>query len=349
MELKMDWKAFAKAVKFASKTLPKGNIKPELKGFIFDSRKLMTTDLDRSTVVEMEAEVTEEGKFMLPAEPILNLAKLNYNEIAFKQTSENAVEVVTDKGRYKLHTMEIPELPAFEIPKGTNITLNTTDFLDAVRSVIYAAAKDPYVRNLWGVCFEASDGNLTIVATDGFRLAKQELEVEVDGTFQFICPRHAVEAMLTILEETSEAFVNLMYDGRKLAFKVDGITFITHLVNEAFPNYKHVISTVPKTRVKLNKSELLLCVRSALVVGGYILFEIDGSFQVSAQSPEKGEFASEIDAEIEGDGIVIGFNPAFIHDALKHIEDEDITLEFAGTDKPCFIQKNHVVMPVRLS
>ena len=265
------------------------------------------------------------------------------------------------KSRFTLQSMpaedfplvqEAPSFgPAFSVPQKTlKSLLGQVSFAMAVHDIRY------YLN---GILFVAEGNSLSLVATDGHRLAfaSATLDVEVPKQ-EVILPRKTVLELQRLLSDKDGA-IELQFATNQAKFSFDGMEFVTKLVEGKFPDYNRVIPRNHKNIITLGRQPLLACLQRAAIMTSEkfkgVRLNVDaGSLRVASNNAEQEEAADELDIDYQGDSIEIGFNVTYLIDALQNMGQEMVRVELADGNSSALITNpdnnafKYVVMPMRI-
>jgi DNA polymerase-3 subunit beta len=213
-----------------------------------------------------------------------------------------------------------------------------------------------YVLN--GCLFDLQGNKLKIVATDGRRLAyiKKEVDKGGDANFSVIIPAKTINELGRLLGE--EGIVKIVLVKNQIVFDFGKTYIVSRLIEGHFPNYEQVIPKEEKAAVKVNREEFLQATKRASLLTSQESQSIKIEFSknklaISARSPNIGEAREEIPAEIKGEEVIIGFNPAYLMDVLRNLSTETVSVFLSGSDKPGLIRGAddylYVIMPMQLA
>ncbi len=277
------------------------------------------------------------------------------------ESSQSKVIMKSGKSKFTLQTMAAEDFPlvqesanfgpAFSVPQKTlKNLLGQVSFAMAVHDIRY------YLN---GILFVAEGKQLSLVATDGHRLAfaSATLDVEVPKQ-EVILPRKTVVELQRLLSENDGA-IEMQFANNQAKFVFDGMEFVTKLVEGKFPDYNRVIPKNHKNSVTLGRAPLLATLqRTAILTSDKfkgVRLNIDpGSLRVASNNAEQEEAVDELDVDYSGDSIEIGFNVTYLIDALSNMTQEMVKLELSdGNSSALFtIPDNttfkYVVMPMRI-
>ena len=277
------------------------------------------------------------------------------------ESSQNKVILKGGKSKFTLQTMPAEDFPvvqespgfgpAFSVPQKT--------LKDLLGQVSFAMAVHDIRYYLNGILFVAEGKQLSLVATDGHRLAFASalLDVEVPRQ-EVILPRKTVIEMQRLLND-AEGAIEMQFANNQAKFAFEGMEFVTKLVEGKFPDYNRVIPKNHKNSITLGRVALLATLqRTAILTSdkfkGVRLNIEPGTLRVASNNAEQEEAVDELDIDYAGDSIEIGFNVTYLIDALSNMEQEMVKLEISdGNSSALFtIPDNatfkYVVMPMRI-
>ncbi|MDW8343557.1 MAG: DNA polymerase III subunit beta [Verrucomicrobiae bacterium] len=319
---------------------------------------LTTTDLDLAVRCSVPAKVQQEGAITLPARKLFTIIReFPASEIAC-EVADGQTAVWSGGGSvYRIKGLPEEEFPAPpQVANPKKVELEQAQLRDMLRKVSYAASLDESRAFLNGVLMVFKDEKMSVVATDGKRLALVEKEQQFDkkSEAEFIVPIKAVSEIQHLL--AGEGNVSLEFSETHLGATIGDARLVTKLVEGTFPNYRHVIPTDAKERISLEREQFLAAVqRAAIMVSDKFpairLRFSKGTLTVLAQSPELGEAEETVGIKYKGKDIEIAFNPQYLADPLRHLDADEVIFEFTDPLSPAVIKTNepflYVLMPVR--
>ena len=203
---------------------------------------------------------------------------------------------------------------------------------------------------------EISNDDIRIVATDGRRLAKIEKKLDrpVKNEISVIIPLKAVLEISRNLKD--EGVVSLIVGANQVLFDIDGVLIVTRIIEGEFPNYNQVIPKQTASKIKLNAKEFLSSIRRAnlLSTPDFQAVKLEvflDKMAISKSTPDIGESREELLIDYKGTEIMVGFNPQFLIDFLKNIDQEFVDLELIGADKPAVMRLGdylYLALPMRI-
>ena len=322
--------------------------------------KMTTTDLDISITSQSKCEVQEIGLSTLPVKLLFNaITKVAECEVEVEINANEHATIKAGNAKFKLAGMpesEFPKLPkdeeayAYVIPQAT--------LREMLKKVAYAASQDDTRRTLKGVLLSFKDSKLTMVATDGRRLAlvENELEFPKSAEKDIVLPSKAVAELQRSL--TGEGDVSVMVQKSQICFKTESMTLYTKLMDETYPNYRQVIPAETAEHIAVDRQLLLDALDRASVMtideahSTKLIFD-NGKLVVTSAASDIGEAKDEVPIKYAGEKIEIMFNPSYVMDPLKAIEDDEVTINLNNGHSPavikCSIPFLYVLMPLRIS
>lgn len=331
---------------------------------------LTTTNLDLGIRCRIKAEVEESGGITLPVRKLATIVReLPQSEI-FVETGKNNQAKITSGGSLfrimGISTEEFPPLPTFE--NRHVFELSQESIVEMLKSVSYGQSNDENRYILNGVYFSFADSKLTLVATDGRRLALTALETEIseDNTGSLILPAKTVAELERLLGKGEK--VKIAFNDRQVAFEIsidddetglaDQIYLVSKIVEGKYPNYRQVIPKETEHRVKVERELMLECVhRAALVTSdksNSVRLKVSKNLlEISGSSSEYGESHESMAIAYDGPEVQVAFNPQFLMEPLKALTKDEVFFEFKDELSPGLFKTLDnficVIMPLRLN
>src|SRR6266436_2059542 len=257
---------------------------------------LTTTDLDVGVRGSFEANVEKDGATTLPARRLFTIIReLPSSEVRFEVDGKNAAFIRSGQSFFKILGLpeeEFPPLPKFDSAKV--ITIRQKDLRDGLRKTSYAISTDETRYVLNGLLFSLKENKLTLVATDGRRLAMVDIELEFPRSQEtdIIVPTKAVTELQRLLGE--EGDVKLTVGENQVAFEVNGTLLVSKLIEGNYPNYRQVIPGEAKERITLEREAFLNTVHRVSLLASEksnsvkLVFS-KNNIDIIANTPEVGE------------------------------------------------------------
>ncbi|MDR0393051.1 MAG: DNA polymerase III subunit beta [Puniceicoccales bacterium] len=338
--------------------------------------ELTTTNLDMGIRCSVKADVQNEGRIALPARKLASIIKALPEADVELDCSQNQAKIISGRSKFRLMGMndtEFPALPTFSQDKGFSLEQQTLG--NMLRHVSFAQSEDENRYLLHGVFFAFRKENdkmqLHLVATDGRRLSLIQKDVEapiaLEGV-EFILPAKTVIELERLLQQTAP--IKIYFNDKQVAFELtlenaalesglqNSIYLVSKKVEGRFPNYQQVIPQTTVHRVKLERGLLLECIQRVSLVSSQENNTVrlkfgDNLLELSASSAELGEAQEAMAIDYNEDPVTIAFNPRFLSDPLRSLQEDEIFFEFKDELSPGVIKTFEkflcVVMPLRLS
>jgi DNA polymerase-3 subunit beta len=322
--------------------------------------RLTTTDLDVGVRGSFEADVEKEGATTLPARRLFTIIReLPSSEIQFDVDGKNAASIRSGQSFFKILGLpeeEFPPLPKFDDSKV--VTIRQKDLRDGLRKTSYAISTDETRYVLNGVLFSFKDNKLTLVATDGRRLAMLDIDLEFPRSHEadIIVPTKAVTELQRLLAD--EGDVRVSVGSGQIAFDLNNTLLVSKLIEGNYPNYKQVIPGEMKERVTLERETFLNSLRRVSLLASDKSNSIKLKFtknniDVTANTPEVGEAKESLPVAYKGREFSIAFNPEFLMAPLRNLVEDEIFLDLIDEMSPGVIKIQspflYVLMPMRIS
>lgn len=342
---------------------------PILEGILLtlkNNQLIMTTnDLEIGMEYTLDnCDAIEEGSTVVECRMFGEIIrKLPNSSITISVNDKKLLVIECEGSIYKLSTMnaeEFPVLPNVNIEKSIHISQRMLK--DMIKKTIFAVSAEENRPIFTGCLFEIKNNNMCVVAVDGFRLALRKIMMTYDGNFSAIVPGKYLNEIIKNLQDNDE-IIDIGIAKNQALFELKNCKIVTRLLEGEFLNYNNVIPEDRETRIKVNKSALQGAVERASIFSitasekekkyPIKMFVSLGSVIISCTS-QVGDAKEEVIVETEGKELEIGFNPKYLLDALKVIEDEEIYMDFGTNISPCVIRPiaddkfTYMVLPVRL-
>jgi len=321
---------------------------------------LTTTDLDVGVRGSFEANVEKEGATTLPARRLFTIIReLPSSEVQFEVDGKNAASIRSGQSFFKILGLpeeEFPPLPKFDNAKV--ITIRQKDLRDGLRKTSYAISTDETRYVLNGLLFSLKENKLTLVATDGRRLAMVDIELEFPRSHEadIIVPTKAVTELQRLL--TDEGEVKVSVGSGQIAFDLNNTLLVSKLIEGNYPNYKQVIPAETKERVTLERETFLNSLRRVSLLASDKSNSIKLNFSknnidITANTPEVGEAKESLAVVYKGREFSIAFNPEFFMAPLRALTEDEVFLDLIDEMSPGVLKIQtpflYVLMPMRIS
>jgi DNA polymerase-3 subunit beta len=322
--------------------------------------ELSTTDLDVSIAGSVEAEVQTEGATTLPARRLATIVReLPSDEVDVSVDEKNVAHIRSGPSYFKVMGLahdEFPPLPTFSEAKEFRIEQRV--LRECLRKTSYAISTDETRYVLNGIFCAFKDSMMTMVATDGRRLAmvEQELEFPQSHEVDIIIPTKAVSEVQRLLDDEGELIIKI--SSGQIGFDLGNYFLTSKLIEGNYPNYRQVIPGESRERIALEREPLLrTLVRVSLLLSdksnSVKLHFSQDNLEVVANSPDVGEARESVAIVYKGPEMVIAFNPEFMMAPLRNLASDEVYLHLIDDISPGVLRSGsnflYVLMPMRVN
>jgi DNA polymerase III subunit beta len=323
---------------------------------------LTATDLDVTLSSRVDAEVTTPGATTVPVKKLFGIIReLPAQEVEIEVDDRYGCILQAAGGYYRIHGLapeEFPPMPQFAEER--RVVLPQEKVRTMLRRTSFAISSDEARYVLNGIFFSIKEHKVTLVATDGRRLAlaEEDVDVPVEGQGEFIVPSKAINELNRLVQPTGE--VEIKRTPNQVAFNLKdakmSVLLISKLIEGNYPNYRQVIPMESKERLTLVREELLQALRRAEIMTSDKANSVKLNFgrnnlSITANAPDVGEARESLAINYKGKEMAIAFNPGFMMDPLKSLENDEVFLELTDELSPAVMKINgpflYVIMPMR--
>ena len=355
-----------KAVGIVMKAVPTRTTMNILECILIDATtneiKFTGNDMELGIETIVEGEIIEKGKIAIDAKLFSEIVrKLPDNDITLTTDSNNNALITCEKSKFNIAGKsgdDFSYLPAIITDK--MITLSQFQLKEVINQTIFSIAINDNNKMMTGELFEVNEGTLKVVGLDGHRIAIRNIKLEGrSDDVRVVIPGKTLQEISKILNADAESFVNIYFTNNHVLFEFDQTHVVSRLIEGDYFKISQMLSNDYETKVSINKKEFLDSIDRAnlLIREGdkkpIIINILNGLLQVNVNSAI-GALNEDIDIDKEGKDIMIGFNPKFLMDALRVIDDENVTMYLVNHKSPCFIrdkEENYIylILPVNFT
>lgn len=353
------------AVNIALRAVPSKSTMPILESFLICADDIITitsNDNDMAIVTQVEGVVLEKGKIAVEAKLFSDIArKLPENEIYIESTGNYKIKIVCEDSRFSLSGNDPDEFP--ELPETSalgRISISEFTLKEMIRQTIFSIAASDTNALMRGELFSISGDCVKMIALDSHRIAirREHLSNSYDPA-EVIIPGKTLNEISRILTGDVENTVELEFDRRFIRFIIEGTDVISRLIEGEFFNVERMISSDYSTQIRINKNDFMNDLDRAVTLTREgdrkpVILEIRDEFVNIDITSSIGSMSSKLPIYKEGNDLIIGFNPRFLMEALKVIDDEEVSLYFVNQNSPCFIRNEegqyvYIILPVNIN
>ena len=324
--------------------------------------KLTANDMELGIETTIEGEIVEKGIIALEAKIFLDIVrKLPDNDITIETDSSFKTTITCEKSKFNIigkSGEDFSYLP--EIERENQIVLSQFTLKEVVRQTIFSIADNDNNKLMTGELFDIKDDVLKVASLDGHRISIRKIMLKDNyNPVKVVVPGKTLNEVSKILPGGADQDVTISFTAKHIVFEFDNTVVVSRLIEGEYFKIEQMLSGDYETKVKVNKKEFLSCIDRAtlLVKEGdkkpIIINFTDGRMELKINSI-LGSMNEDIDIEKSGKDLMIGFNPKFLIDALRVIDDEEVDLYMLNPKAPCFIkdaEENYIylVLPVNFT
>ena len=352
-----------KSIGIVMKAVPVRTTMTILECILIDAKSNIITFTANDMELGIETQVTgliqERGMVALDAKIFSEIIrKLPDNDVTISTDERMNTTIVCEKAKFCIMGKEgddFSRLPFIE--KNESIVLSQFSLKEIIRQTLFSAAQNDTNKVITGELFEIRNNHLRVVALDGHRISIRTIEMKEDYPDQkVIVPGKTLSEISKILSGETQDLVHIYITTNHMMFEFDQTVVVSRLIEGSYFRVDQMISGDYETKVRMNRRELIESLdRSILLVNENdkkpIILNMENDVMDISISSQMGSLNEKIDIEMEGKTLKIGFNPKFIMDALRVIDDERIDLYFINSKAPCVIRDSessyvYLILPV---
>ena len=329
---------------------------------------LTSTDLETVIKLWILSKVIEKGKIIIPAKFFSNFISSLPDEKVLLETKGQNLYIESKNFKTQIQGYNPEEFPIIPEFKDLDyLEIDNRSFCQGLSQVINIVSLSQIRPEISGIYFSFSKNNITIAATDSFRLAEKNIPLEnsTKKTYSFILPQKPAREILNILED-KEGTLKIYFSNNQVLFefpmkeiKHPQIQITSRLIDGQYPNYQDIIPNKFKTSVILRKDEFLNQVKTASLFSNrnneikILVFPQKKEVEIFSQNPNIGESKSTLSAKVEGEPIEVSFNYKFLIDGIQNIKSSEINFNLSKEDGPSVLRPVgdssylYVVMPIK--
>lgn len=355
-----------KGVNIVSKAVPGKTTMPILECILIDATtdiiKLTANDMELGIQTEIAGEIIDRGMIAIDAKIFSEIVrKLPDNEVSIETDDRLQTTIVCEKAKFDISGKpgnEFAYLPIIE--KDDSIEISQFTLKEVIRQTIFSIADTESNKLMTGELFEIKDNVLRVASLDGHRISIRKIELKNPvSDYKMVVPGKTLIEISKILSGEAESMVEISYTNNHIVFEFDNTIVVSRLIEGEYFKIDQMLSSDYDTKVRINKKEFLNCIDRAtlLIKEGDkkpIIIDIQDEMMELKIKSQIGSMNEEIMISKDGKDLLIGFNPKFLIDALRVIDDEEVTLYLMNAKAPCFIKDEtesyiYLILPVNFN
>jgi len=355
-----------KGVNIVSKAVPSKTTLSILQCILIDASsneiKLTANDMELGIETIVEGNIEKKGIIAVDAKVFAEIIrKFPDSDVVIESDKNYQITIICEKAKFKISGKsgeDFSYLPYTE--KLDSISLSQFSLKEVIRQTIFSIADNESNKIMTGELFEVHENELKVVSLDGHRISIRKIELkESYPDKKVIVPGKSLQEIYKILSGETDDFVKIFFTNNHIVFEFDATTVVSRLIEGEYFKIHQMISNDYEIKFMINKREFLDCIDRAtlLVKEGekkpIILGITNANMEISIQT-QLGSMKEDIDIKKEGKDILIGFNPKFLMDALRVIDDEIVTIYMVNPKAPCYIKNKeesyiYLILPVNFN
>ena len=355
-----------KSVNISLKAVPSKTTMPILECILIDATssqiKFTTNDMELGIETIVDGMISEKGMIALDAKIFYEIIRrLPDNDVTISTDENFNTTIICEKAKFNIPGKsgeDFAYLPVIE--REESITISQFTLKEMIRQTIFSIAVNENNKLMTGELFEIKDNFLKVVSLDGHRIAIRKMELKREySDRKVIVPGKTLNEISKILSGEVDSQVSIFFTENHILFEFDQTMVVSRLIEGEYFKIDQMLSSDYETKLQINKKEFLNCIdRATLLIREgdkrpIIINITDTKMELKIDSV-MGSMNEEIDITKEGKDILIGFNPKFLIDALKVIDDEIITIYLVNPKAPCFIRDDeglytYLILPVNFN
>ena len=324
--------------------------------------KLIANDLQLGIETLIDGEIKQEGSVAVGAKVFFEIIrKLPSDNVSITVDEDYHMNISCGKAKFNIMakaTDEFPYLP--NIVKDKNVNISQFTLKDIIRQTVFSISDNENAKVMTGELFEIHDSELKVVSLDGHRISirKVKLNRSYDDV-SVIIPGKTLIEISKIINGGMDDEVSIFFTDKHVLFEFEDTIVLSRLIEGEYYKIDKMLSMDYETKVTVNKREMLECIdRSTLLLKESdkkpVIIDVQDDYMKFAMNSAIGSMDEDIDASKEGKDILIGFNPRFLMDALRVIDEDEITMYMINPKAPCFIRDQeetyiYLILPVNFN
>ena len=358
--------ALLSGVQTVSKAVPNKTTMSILECILVDATKgvitLTANDMELGIETTIEGNIIEKGIIALDAKIFLEIVrKLPDSDITIQTDSSFKTTITCEKAKFNIigkSGEDFSYLP--QIERADSICVSHFTLKEVIRQTIFSISDNDNNKLMTGELFDIKGNELKVVSLDGHRISIRKIELKDSyEPKKVVVPGKTLNEISKILSNDTDKFVYIFFTPKHIVFEFENTVVVSRLIEGEYFRIEQMLSSDYETKVKINKKEFLSCIDRAtlLVKEGDkkpIIMNITEEHMELKINSVVGSMNEEIDIDKQGKDLMIGFNPKFLIDALRVIDDEYVDLYMVNPKAPCFIKDEeqkyiYLILPVNFT
>ena len=354
------------AVSIVSKAVSNNTTLPILKCILIEAVagniRLTANDMELGIETTIDGHIDAPGKIAIEAKLFSEIVrKLPDNDVMIETDDQYKATITCEKACFQIMGQEGEEFPSLpEIEKNQSITLSQFSLKEVIRQTIFSISDNENTKLMTGELFEVKDDQLSVVSLDGHRISIRKIVLKDSyDSIKVVVPGKTLNEVSKIISGGTDDEVRLYFTENHVMFEFDDTIVVSRLIEGEYFRIDQMLNSDYDTKLTVNKKEMLSCIdRTTMLIKDsdkkpIIIGITDHSMEVKLNSAY-GSMKEELAIDKRGKDILIGFNPKFLIDALRVIDDEMINIYMINPKAPCFIRNDegtyiYLILPVNFN
>ncbi len=339
------------SINIVQKAVAAKSANPLLEGILIeageDGIKLTGNDLDIAIESRAEAEVSDGGSIVVDSKLFGEIVRrvTDSEDILISIEKNNIVVIDSDLSHFELKGINPEGFPLIpQIEKQKTLKIKQSILRDMVRQTIFSVCSDEFRPILTGSLFEYEKKVLTVVALDGNRVAIRRKQIEFEGEeFSVVIPSKTLNEIIKILQPVDDE-ISVYCSRNQIMFEAERFKIVSKLLEGEYFKYKYLLNKEYETMITVNTKKILQSIDRAYLISVEerdkiypVRLSINDEKIVITSNTPIGSLKDEIEIKMTGNGMNIGYNPRYLIEALRVIDDENVNIYFASNPGPCSI------------
>ncbi|PJA09475.1 DNA polymerase III subunit beta [Candidatus Falkowbacteria bacterium CG_4_10_14_0_2_um_filter_41_15] len=348
---------------------------PILNNILFKVNKsnieLVATNLEMGITHQVRGKIDSEGEFTVDSKVITDYINLLPGDKVECEQDRMEIKIKCQNYKTKIHVQEASDFPLIpKVDKENFYSILADDLRNALGEVIFAVTNNETRLELSGVLLTFTKDNLTLVGTDSYRLAEKKIKIKSNyenPNNKVIIPARTLQELIRVLSGFKDddrlegaGEIKICLSDNQVLFIFGSTELVSRLINGSYPDYQQIIPLNYKTRVLINKNELMRAIKASAIFSKAGVNDValdfkaeTGKITISSASSQVGESSVELNSEIEGDNNEIIINYRYFLDGLNNISSDMVKLDLVNSGTPCVLRPEksddylYIVMPIR--
>lgn len=368
MRFRCDKDHLADALNTSLKAVSSRSTLPILQSFLLKSDgnfvKCIGNDLEMGIETTFAAKNEEEGMIAVNARMFFEIVKKMPDGELTISSEGNTVKIASEHSEFNINAEDSKEfimLPVVE--KKKPLVLSQGILKKKISQTIFSISLDDNRKVLQGELFDIVNNKIHLVAIDGYRISIQSMDLKADyEDTSVIIPGKTLSEIQKILSSEEDEEISIYFTDKHILFEMNQTIMVSRIIEGSFPKYMQMFSEDFKTSIEIDRHKLLYGIERASLLAreskkAPVKLELKENRMIITSNTELGTVYEEIETDHTGDSLVIAFNPRYLMEALKAIEEEKVNLRFTISSNPCIIRPTmnsekqdykYLILPIRM-